>query len=728
PYSTDMTKNPLTFRHIANGVTLPVGPPLAFGADGASNAEVHNTGEVWATMLWECYAALLRDTLGPAPRLTFAQAQARMKRYLISALKVTPQAPTFLDARDALLAVALASDPIDYVAFKIAFTKRGAGIHAVSPDRFSATNVGVVEDFSTGPELAFDHATLDDGLTTCDADGAMDAGEYGRLMVVLRNTGTTTLTATTASISTGSPDVWYPNGNTLTFAAMAPGATATSTLRLAYRRTVVGIQQLDLQIDYTDAQLTGGPLTQLAGFRTNTDEIPASSALDTVEPVGSPWAPGFSPTFGNLAPWQRVEVTPLQHSWHVEDSGVGTDQYLVSPVFTVDGSGSFNLQVDHSWSFEFDGGGNYDGGVVELSVNGGAFADIGASAYNGTILNYSGDVNPLKGRVGFVQSSGGTVHTSLTQAIAPGSTAQVRFRAASDSSIGALGWTLDNIAFTGVVETPFATVVANDSACTEVPVSADLAISVDDGVATVTAGNAVTYTITASNAGGDDIIGATVSDTFSSDLSACTWTCTGSGGGTCLGAGAGDLATQVTLPASSSVTFLATCTVSISTASTTLSNTATVTLPGPVTDPVPGNNTALDSDLLIHLPALLTAGKTVTGSFVQGGTVSYAIVVSNSGTGTQLDNPGNELTDVLPAGLTLVSASATTGTAVATLGTNTVAWNGAIAAGASTTITIIATVTAAPGDTVSNQASFLYDSDGNATNDTAGTTEAFQCD
>ena len=28
PYSTDMTKNPLTFKHIANGVTLPVGPPL----------------------------------------------------------------------------------------------------------------------------------------------------------------------------------------------------------------------------------------------------------------------------------------------------------------------------------------------------------------------------------------------------------------------------------------------------------------------------------------------------------------------------------------------------------------------------------------------------------------------------------------------------------------------------------------------------------------------------
>src|SRR2546430_7017502 len=53
----------------------------------------------------------------------------------------------------------------------------------------------------------------------------------------------------------------------------------------------------------------------------------------------------------------------------------GSDQYLISPVMTVNGGGSVNLQFDHSFGFEFDGGGNYDGGVVEYSVNGGVFAD-----------------------------------------------------------------------------------------------------------------------------------------------------------------------------------------------------------------------------------------------------------------------------------------------------------------------------------------------------------------
>ena len=53
PYSCDMTKDPLTFKHIQNDNALPTSPPPAFGADGSNNAEVHNTGEIWASMLWD---------------------------------------------------------------------------------------------------------------------------------------------------------------------------------------------------------------------------------------------------------------------------------------------------------------------------------------------------------------------------------------------------------------------------------------------------------------------------------------------------------------------------------------------------------------------------------------------------------------------------------------------------------------------------------------------------
>jgi uncharacterized repeat protein (TIGR01451 family) len=121
----------------------------------------------------------------------------------------------------------------------------------------------------------------------------------------------------------------------------------------------------------------------------------------------------------------------------------------------------------------------------------------------------------------------------------------------------------------------------------------------------------------------------------------------------------------------------------------------------------------------------VTATKTVSGSVAPGGAVVYTVVLTNVGGAAQADNPGNEFTDMLPAALTLVSASASSGTAVATVGTNTVTWNGGIAAAGSVTITINATIKAATanGTLVSNQGTVSYDSDGNGTNNASGVTD-----
>jgi uncharacterized repeat protein (TIGR01451 family) len=117
--------------------------------------------------------------------------------------------------------------------------------------------------------------------------------------------------------------------------------------------------------------------------------------------------------------------------------------------------------------------------------------------------------------------------------------------------------------------------------------------------------------------------------------------------------------------------------------------------------------------------ALDVVTKSVSGTFSVGGTVTYTIVINNTGDTNAPDNAGDELTDVLPAQLTLVSASATSGAAVATIATNTVTWNGAIPAGGSVTITITATIDAGTeGQTVTNQATHLYDADNNGSNET----------
>ena len=171
------------------------------------------------------------------------------------------------------------------------------------------------------------------------------------------------------------------------------------------------------------------------------------------------------------------------------------------------------------------------------------------------------------------------------------------------------------------------------------------------------------------------------------------------------------------MPAGASVTFTATCAVS-ATAIGNISNTATVAAPAGVTDPTSGNNSATDVDTVVG--SQVTATKTASGTFVVGSTVTYTIILGNAGPGPQGDNPGNELTDVLPATLALISATASSGTAVASVPTNTVTWNGSIPAGGSVTITITATILpAANGASVSNQATAAFDADGNGSNESS---------
>jgi extracellular elastinolytic metalloproteinase len=138
PYSADMSKNPLTFKHIGNNVVLPTGPPI--NASGAGNNEVHNAGEVWCSMLWEVFVNLVAKHGHPA-------AEKRMLAYVIGGLKLTPLRPTFTQARDGILTAVSAIDAGDLSPVKAGFAKRGIGKDAVSPPSNSTSLAGVVESF-----------------------------------------------------------------------------------------------------------------------------------------------------------------------------------------------------------------------------------------------------------------------------------------------------------------------------------------------------------------------------------------------------------------------------------------------------------------------------------------------------------------------------------------------------------------------------------------------------
>jgi len=257
-----------------------------------------------------------------------------------------------------------------------------------------------------------------------------------------------------------------------------------------------------------------------------------------------------------------------------------------------------------------------------------------------------------------------------------------------------------------------------------VVLSADLSITKTDGVTTVNPGGTLTYTIVAGNTGPQTATGATVADTFPAECTSVNWTCVGAGGGTCTAAGSGNINDVINLPASATATYTASCAVNGATANgTVISNTATITIGAGETDPVPGNNSATDMTTVMG-SADVSGTKSVSGSFTPGGSIVYTIVLTNSGDAPSADNPGDEFVDVLPASLTLVSASAGSGTALATIGTNTVTWNGALAAaGGTVTITINAMINAGAMGTITNQGTINFDADGNGTNESTRPTD-----
>jgi extracellular elastinolytic metalloproteinase len=140
PYSADMTKNPLTFKHIANNVVLPAGPPTNPIAGGPNN-EVHNAGEVWCAVLWEVFVKLVA-------KHGHAEAEKRMLTYVIGGLKVTPLRPTYTQARDGIITAVTSLHPEDEPEVRAGFAKRGMGRGAVSPPSSSTTLAGVVESFT----------------------------------------------------------------------------------------------------------------------------------------------------------------------------------------------------------------------------------------------------------------------------------------------------------------------------------------------------------------------------------------------------------------------------------------------------------------------------------------------------------------------------------------------------------------------------------------------------
>jgi len=176
---------------------------------------------------------------------------------------------------------------------------------------------------------------------------------------------------------------------------------------------------------------------------------------------------------------------------------------------------------------------------------------------------------------------------------------------------------------------------------------------------------------------------------------------------------AGDVVEEAFLPPGGSLIYTITGRVDPD-ATGTLANTATVVDPS-TTDPDPTNNAATDVDAL--LPAF-TALKDVSGSFQEGGRVTYTVRLINNSEVAQKDHPGPEFVDPLPAQLRILGASADRGLLGIDTTTNILTWDGPIPGGDVLTILIEAEIRPGTlGQTVANQGSLRFFLTGDATDE-----------
>lgn len=185
--------NPLTFKHINTGCDTTLGTTTAvtsafrrnpvFGPTASCN-QVHNAGEIWKIALWEVRAKMVT-------RLGFSAGTTRVLQAVTTGMKNTPANPTFLQARDGIIAAAAAQAfatpeaSADVADVREGFRIRGMGFSA------SVTSSSVVTEAFDFPNVRqADPFTVTEAPTGNDGDGFPEPGENLTLSIAVTNPST----------------------------------------------------------------------------------------------------------------------------------------------------------------------------------------------------------------------------------------------------------------------------------------------------------------------------------------------------------------------------------------------------------------------------------------------------------------------------------------------------------------------------------------------------------
>ena len=291
-------------------------------------------------------------------------------------------------------------------------------------------------------------------------NGIIEPNECNDLNVSLTNNGTLGATAITSTLASSTSGVTIAQANSA-YPNINPAATAANltTFKISTAPSVACGSAVNLTqtVNFTGgASPVGFPLSFIVGS-------PAIAFSQNFDSVAVPALPSGWTT-------QQTGTTPPA-VWATTTTGSDTgpnvafsngaatvsSNSLVSPSIALPASAvGATLSFRHAWNFEAGTTAQFDGGVLELSTDGGTtFNDVTsvtvggtftAGGYTGTIS--SGFSNPLAGRAAWGKAQATFVTTTLSLPVAlNGQTILLRWRAGFDTSAAAANpnWRVDTI-------------------------------------------------------------------------------------------------------------------------------------------------------------------------------------------------------------------------------------------------------------------------------------------
>ncbi len=404
--------------------------------DGATFSRPHGVGSIWCTILWDMTWEIIFQDNYIQPNIwdvSTMEGNVAAFKLVHEGMRLQPCNPGFVTSRDAILAAdeALFNGKYRCSIWK-AFARRGVGVNADQGSSASVTDGTPDYAIPSGVEVTkvADKQIYDQGETVnYTVTAQCNCSDENN--VSIEDVLPAGLTYVTNSASGGGTE----SGGTITWAAA--NLLANSTTTYTYQATV------DLG-------------TASTGITVVNDNLSGST------PAGS-WTASADWGITNNPPGTFPACNG--NGYFAPDNASPSDESLVL-AFTVTGPNT-TLSFTHNYDTET----NWDGGVIEVSENGGTKwtdlgADITANGYSGTSQSFG---IPM-----FTGSSGGCVTTTVDLSNYCGDL-QVRFRMLCDANTGGDGWIVDDIniaSITGIRNDADAkqgaTTVGTGCACIEV--------------------------------------------------------------------------------------------------------------------------------------------------------------------------------------------------------------------------------------------------------------------